>query len=143
MKRTFLALPLIVILTTLAVVQAKGADILTQGSDTESVSAPLPVISVDNATAELGDIRKDSTATHTFILTNTGAAPLVLTSVSSGCGCTKIDYPAEPVAPGDTARIKVVYESSGRPPGYFTKLIRVRSNASTLPFRLYLKGRIL
>ena len=65
-----------------------------------------------------------------------------ITRVYSDCGCTSASYPREPLMPGDTARIEVSFNPSGRPAGYFTKLVRVRSNASAKPHRLYIKGRI-
>ncbi|MDE7141344.1 MAG: DUF1573 domain-containing protein, partial [Muribaculaceae bacterium] len=78
-----------------------------------------------------------------FHLTNTGSAPLVLLKVYSSCRCTAAEYPNDPVMPGDTASVVVTFDSQGRSPGYFTKLVRIRSNADTLPRRLYIKGRIV
>ena len=101
-----------------------------------------PILSVDNDTADLGTIRKDDVSQHSFRIINTGTAPLVILNVYSGCHCTKSEYSLEPVMPGDTTSVKVTFDSHGRAPGYFTKLVRLRSNATPHPVRLYLKGRI-
>lgn len=103
---------------------------------------PAPGIRFDSDVFDFGDIAADTVRTHVFVMTNDGTAPLVITRVYSDCGCTSASYPREPLMPGDTARIEVSFNPSGRPSGYFTKLVRIRSNASAKPHRLYLKGRI-
>lgn len=45
-----------------------------------------------------------------FKFTNTGAAPLAITQVHSGCGCTVPEKPAEPIAAGASGVIPVTYK---------------------------------
>lgn len=101
-----------------------------------------PGIHFDSEVVDFGDIDVDTIRSHSFVLTNSGTAPLVITRVYSGCGCTSATFPKEPVMPGDTARIVVTFNPADRPAGYFTKLVRIRSNAATKPHRLYIKGKI-
>lgn len=101
-----------------------------------------PVIHFDSDIFDFGDITVDTILSHSFVLTNDGTAPLVITGVYSSCGCTTAAHPREPVMPGDTARIVVTFNPAGRSAGYFTKLVRIRSNAATKPHRLYIKGKI-
>ncbi|MDE6323569.1 MAG: DUF1573 domain-containing protein [Paramuribaculum sp.] len=102
----------------------------------------LPVMSIDCETADLGVIEKDGSRRHVFKITNSGKAPLVIQSIYSGCRCTSIEYSTDPVMPGDTTTVAVTFDSRGRSPGYFTKLVRIRSNAGSQPRRLYIKGRV-
>lgn len=102
-----------------------------------------PGIHFDNDVVDFGEIDNDSIRSHSFLMTNNGTAPLVITRVYSGCGCTYASYPKEPVMPGDTARVVVKFNPAGRPAGYFTKLVRIRTNATPLPYRLYIKGKIV
>lgn len=103
---------------------------------------PAPGIRFDSEVCDFGDISADTVRSHSFVLTNTGTAPLLIAKVYSDCGCTTAEHPGAPVMPGDTARIVVTFNPAGRSAGYFTKLVRVRSNASAKPHRLYVKGRI-
>lgn len=101
-----------------------------------------PGIHFDSDVFDFGDITADTIRSHSFLLTNDGTAPLVITRVYSDCGCTTAAYPREPLMPGDTARIEVSFNPAGRSAGYFTKLVRIRSNAASKPHRLYIKGKI-
>lgn len=65
-------------------------------------------------------------AEHTFPFTNAGDAPLALTDVRTSCGCTAPTYTTDPVAPGETGEVTVVFDSNGRP-GPFQKRIAVRT----------------
>lgn len=79
---------------------------------------------------EFGNIReKDGKATCEFRFVNNGDAPLVIISATASCGCTKPEYPKKPIAPGDSASIKVSYNPKGRP-GEFAKTIKVTTNAA-------------
>ena len=63
---------------------------------------------------------------------NTGTEPLIIVKAQAGCGCTAIQFPQEPIQPGDTATVGITYNPSGRP-GQFTKQILVTTN--TMPQR--------
>lgn len=101
-----------------------------------------PVISADTTSVDFGLIDGEERVSHIFRITNTGDEPLMIMSVYSDCGCTTSDYSKDPVAPGESTELRVTFNPKGRPAGYFTKLVRIRSNASMKPFRIYVKGRI-
>jgi len=67
---------------------------------------------------------------------NTGNEPLSIIKVQVGCGCTAVDYPESPIAPGDTAVVALTYNPSGRP-GQFSKQAIVFTN--TVPKRVILE----
>ena len=62
-----------------------------------------------------------------FSFVNTGDAPLIITRATASCGCTRPEFPMQPVAPGDSGQIKVTYNAVGRP-GSFEKNISVYAN---------------
>jgi hypothetical protein len=66
---------------------------------------------------------------HTFEFTNTGDGALVIIDATASCGCTRPEYPKEPIKPGKKGKIKVTYNPSHRP-GEFSKQIKVRTNDS-------------
>ena len=72
-------------------------------------------------------ITQNSNGECIFIYKNIGNAPLVISKVSSSCGCTIPKYNKKPTMPNDTDTIKVKYNTSQL--GSFRKTIVVKSNA--------------
>ena len=66
-----------------------------------------------------------------FIYTNTGCEPLIITSVSSSCGCTTAGWNRSPLLPGQKGMIDVKYNTEIS--GSFQKTIVVKSNAANAP----------
>lgn len=64
-----------------------------------------------------------------FRLVNTGNEPLIIYAARASCGCTIPSYTKEPIAPRDTATIKVVYDPAGRP-GNLTRKSRLKPTAT-------------
>ncbi|MDO4706883.1 MAG: DUF1573 domain-containing protein [Porphyromonadaceae bacterium] len=78
---------------------------------------------------------------HTFVIKNTGSAPLVLTRVVAACGCTTPEYSTEPIAPGKEGKILVTFNPVGRP-GQFVKTIAIYSNGKDGSYILRVKGLV-
>lgn len=92
---------------------------------------------------KLGDIHgSDADRSFSFIGVNAGNAPLVLTYVHPSCNCVRLQYPREPIAPGDTLRILGRLNSHGLSGGPFRRDIIVRSNAAEPKIRLLLTGTV-
>ena len=77
-----------------------------------------------------------------FTFGNRGKAPLVISSATTSCGCTVSKYNTEPVSPGATGTIEVIFDSSGRN-GKQTKTITVSSNAAKPVVLLRITGEVL
>lgn len=77
-----------------------------------------------------------------FRFVNTGNEAVVINNARATCGCTTPQYTHEPIAPGDTADIRVSYNAIGRP-GKFSKKIYVYTN--TVPDRstLTISGTVI
>lgn len=88
-----------------------------------------PVITFKENSKDFGDIVQGQKVEHTFVLTNTGKQPLIISNVAATCGCTVPSWPKEPVAPGKTAEIKVSFNSTGKL-GKQNSVVRIYSNAS-------------
>ena len=89
----------------------------------------VPVISFKENSIDFGDIVQGKKVEHTFVLTNTGKQPLIISNVAATCGCTVPSWPKEPVAPGKSAEIKVSFNSTGKV-GKQNSVVRIYSNAS-------------
>jgi len=73
-----------------------------------------------------------------FKIKNDSSAVLVITNITTSCGCTTPTYSKRPVKSGKTAIVKVAYDSSRI--GAFDKTINVYTNFSSEPIELRIKG---
>lgn len=97
-------------------------------------------IEFKSETVDYGEIAKGSDGIRVFEFTNTGNAPLIITKVSSSCGCTIPKKPEEPIMPGKTGEIQVKYDTNRVGP--IRKAITVISNADTPTKVLKIKGEV-
>lgn len=51
---------------------------------------------------------------HTFVVTNTGSSPLIISDYSVECKCTKVVLPQEPILPGKKGEIKIIFDTEGK-----------------------------
>lgn len=91
-------------------------------------------------TVDYGEIEKGSDGVRVFEFKNTGTAPLIISKVSSSCGCTIPKKPEAPIMPGESGEIQVKYDTNR--PGVFRKAITVLSNADTPTTILKIKGTV-
>ena len=92
-------------------------------------------------TIDYGTIEKGSDGVRVFEFTNTGNAPLIISSVKSTCGCTVPKKPEGPIMPGETGQIEVKYDTNRVNP--IRKTITVISNAETPTVALKIKGEVI
>jgi hypothetical protein len=97
------------------------------GVDEKEV-AELPVLTFPDTTHDFGMMKEGEKAEHEFIFKNTGRSPLIIAGATSTCGCTAPSFTHEPVPPGGTGSIKVVFSSAGKH-GHVVKPVTVTSNA--------------
>jgi hypothetical protein len=90
---------------------------------------------------DYGTIEKGSDGVRVFEFTNTGNAPLIISSVKSTCGCTVPKKPKGPIMPGETGVIEVKYDTKRVNP--IRKTITVISNAETPTVALKIKGLVV
>lgn len=100
------------------------------------------VITFDNIVHDYGTVQKGADGNCEFIFKNSGNEPLVLSSVTTSCGCTVAAWPKEPILPGSTGTIKVSYNKMGNP-GTINKNITVQSNATNGTIVLNIKGTVV
>lgn len=89
---------------------------------------------------DFGNIVKGIPVSHEFEFTNSGSAPLIVTSVIASCGCTVTNYSKDPIAPGAKGYVKATFDAGKS--GAFAKTVTVQSNASENPI-LTLKGTVV
>jgi hypothetical protein len=88
-----------------------------------------PKISIDKEVHDYGKIKKGSDGSCFFTITNLGTEPLLISNAKGSCGCTVPVWPREPIAPGETAKIKVTYATDRVGP--INKSVTITSNSVT------------
>lgn len=99
-------------------------------------------ISFDKMDHDFGTVKEGDQVRHTFKFKNTGDKNLILINVKGSCGCTvPEDWPKDPIPPGQTGEIKVVFDSQGRV-GNVKKNVRVEANTNPSLSLLTLTGTV-
>lgn len=115
---------------------------LISNAQTEEEPLTGPKISFSEASFDFGEITQGEKVEHVFEFENVGNEPLILSDVRTTCGCTAPEWPREPIAPGKTGRLKVVFNSTGKM-GMQNKVITVMSNAVNNPERVKIVTNVM
>jgi len=90
---------------------------------------------------EFPNMEQGESVMHSFYFVNSGDAPLVLTEVKGSCGCTGVEYPKEPILPGNKGKIDAEVSTATKSVGRTFKVrVYVSSNAMENKVTLALKG---
>ena len=89
-----------------------------------------------------GKVTDGEKVEYSYRFRNTGKHPLIVSSAVASCGCTVPEKPEEPLKPGETGFLKVVFNSKGRV-GEVHKEITVTSNAYPAFPVLQLTGQVV
>ncbi|MCO6475520.1 MAG: DUF1573 domain-containing protein [Phaeodactylibacter sp.] len=100
-----------------------------------------PAMAFETETVDYGVIEQGSDPYRVFKFTNTGNEPLIITSAKGSCGCTVPTYPKEPIGPGESAEIKVRYDTNRL--GKFTKRVTLTTNAGDEKQMLTIQGEVV
>ncbi len=77
-----------------------------------------------------------------FTFENTGTSDLVILTATTTCGCTVPEYDRNPVSPGKTGKLEVIFDTSGRS-GIQSKIVTVRSNATNPVVMLKITAEVI
>jgi len=94
----------------------ESKDIINVSNSSTPVPADgkYPVITFEEEEHDFGTIQQGDKVVHDFKFKNTGEADLTITSARGSCGCTVPEYPKTPIKVGETANIKVSFNSAGK-----------------------------
>lgn len=90
---------------------------------------------------DFGTVTEGEKVTHTYSFTNTGDEPLILSNARGSCGCTVPEWPREPIAPGGTGEVTVVFNSRGKG-GDRNQRVTITANTEPAQTFLALKGTV-
>ena len=92
-------------------------------------------------TIALGGLVQGDVVTGEFMLRNESSGPIVVLNVESSCGCTTVDYPKQPVMPGQVVSFPFRVDTEGFI-GLQRKLITIRTTPNYRTFRVVLTADI-
>lgn len=105
--------------------------------------AHKPALKFESDTWNFGIVKEaDGPVSHTFTFTNTFSGPIIIERVTTDCGCTAPRYSSEPVRPGRTGTIEIVFDPTNYR-GEFTKTASVFCNNGRSRNDLTLTGRVI
>ena len=85
-------------------------------------SAQNTILRTDNTRHDFGTIAEDGgKVEHTFSCINALTKPVVILDVSAGCSCTETKFSRQPILPGKTTDIKILFDPMNQPEGRFTR----------------------
>jgi hypothetical protein len=111
-------------------------------SATGDLAIDMPVIEFDKDFYDFGKIIQGEKVSYSFKFKNTGKSDLIISKVTTSCGCTAGDYPRVPVKPGESGNIEVKFDSESRR-GFQNKTVTVLSNAQPSTNTLRIKAQVV
>ena len=104
---------------------------------------PLPTAAFHwaNTTFDFGKTKVGIPVSYEFRFKNTGAVPLIISSVKASCGCTVTAYTREPVEHGASGFVRATYNAAQK--GVYSKTVAVSANTPGGIINLTVRGEIV
>ncbi len=80
----------------------------------KAIAGKLAKVQFDKEVHDFGTIAEGAIVETEFMVTNIGDSDLIIFEAKGSCGCTVPQPPKEPIKPGDSAPIKVSFDSKGK-----------------------------
>lgn len=102
---------------------------------------PLPAFKFNKEVHDFGKIKEGDVVEFEFTFANTGDAPLIIASAQGSCGCTVPEWPKEPIGIGESASIKVKFDSKKKT-GIQNKTVTLTANTFPKQTKLQIKANV-
>jgi hypothetical protein len=124
-----------------AILAAGIGTLHAQPQVTQGIDPSAPVMTFETDTMDFGTIKQGTIVEKDYVFKNTGKTPLIITDAMGSCHCTVPHFPTEPIMPGKTGVIHVVFDSNGKM-GVQDKTATIISNNRDGNIVLHLKGTV-
>lgn len=99
------------------------------------------IIKLNTLKHDFGKLKQGVPATYAFIIKNISNKPVVVESSWSSRGCTIPEQIAAPIMPGDSAKLKVIYNAAAL--GSFVKDVYIKLGGVDQPKTVQIAGEVL
>ena len=121
---------------------AQESKVNTPENNSQPAETEFTVVS-DKSEHDFGTISESGGVVNCeFAIKNTGTKPLVITKVTTSCGCTASEWTKEPVASGKQGLVKVTFDPKGRK-GEMIRTLVVFTNGKPESLQLKIKGSVI
>jgi hypothetical protein len=101
----------------------------------------LPKFKWTEQSHDFGVVIQGEKVAYTYTFTNIGKSNLIISSVHASCGCTVPKYDTDPITPGKTGKIEVIFDSSDRN-GMQNKTLTVLANTQPNTVELHFSAEV-
>ncbi len=140
-KKLFLGIMAVSVLLVACNSNQAGGDLSANNGSTTAAPADAPIMKFEKETHDFGKIKSGDKVGYEFKFTNTGKSPLIVKDAIASCGCTKPEWPASPIKPGESGIIKVTFDSRGKM-GLQDKQITITANTNPAQNLVHLIGEV-
>ncbi len=92
-----------------------------------STAVAGPNLAFSESSFDFGKVPQNATVSHAFWIHSTGDDTLRITKIVPGCGCTKAPVNDSVLAPGDSTKLEILFETR-RYAGFVTKKPYIETN---------------
>jgi hypothetical protein len=105
-------------------------------------TGPKTKMNFTQETYDFGTVSEGDKVEHIYKFKNSGNEPLIISNAQGSCGCTVPQWPKEPIAPGKSGEIKVVFDSKGKA-GKQSKTVTITANTDPATTTINITGEVL
>ncbi|MDP2176416.1 MAG: DUF1573 domain-containing protein [Bacteroidota bacterium] len=96
-------------------------------AENPNATEELATIQFESTEHDFGDIIENQSVEHVYVFKNIGKIDLLINNCEAACGCTVPSWPRQPIKPGESGEIKVIFDSTGKN-GNNNKIVTVYGN---------------
>ena len=131
----------LILITACLIAVIAFSQVLTASIKKPALPKTLATFKWAETSFNFGKVKKDVPISHEFTFVNTGSEPLVISSVSTTCGCTVTEYSKEPIPSGGKGYVKATYNAATI--GMFTKPVTIKANTEEVVVMLTILGEVI
>lgn len=105
--------------------------------------AQAPQVSVDEPEVNFGQLQQNEKYEHDFVLTNKGKSTLYIRKIKASCGCTAVQPEKKQVAPGESVKIKTIFNSAGKRGNQNKNVTIITNDPKRSSLILRIKGEVI
>lgn len=99
-------------------------------------------LKIEDNKKNFGFVKKGEVVTLEFLFENTGNQPLIISDIKVECSCTSVEYPKQPIAPGQKDKIIVKFDTKSTYDRQ-DRALEIISNSKNNPQKIRFKGVVL